>query len=413
MKCRCCNKELNDILLDLNFAPLSNSYIKNPYPKDFYEKYYPLVVYYCTKCWFVQSNTFNNPKEIFNEEYAYLSSASKTFLNHCKIYVDDIIKRLNLKSNKSLVMEIASNDGYLLNFFNKKNIKNIGIEPTKSTANIAVKKGVNTINKFYDLSFSKKINKKYGKSDLIIANNVYAHVPDIINFTKGIRNNLKKEGVVTIEFPHFQNLLKNNLFDTIYHEHYSYLSLSSVKKIFQKCGLKLWHVEKISTQGGSLRVYGSLNNSNYLTSKDVAKILKEERKFGLLDKKIYINYSKKIKKFKLDCMNYLIKEKSLGKSIAIYGAAAKGNTFLNYLRISKDIIDVAFDTSKFKIKTLMPGSLIKIENPNNIKNHKPDIIIVLPWNLFDEIFFYLSNKINWNCDIIAFLPKFKRCKIRK
>ena len=251
MKCRCCGNNSNNILIDLNSSPLANSYIQTPLKSNFNEKYYPLIVHYCKKCWFVQANTINDPKHIFNNDYAYLSSTSSTFLKHCKTYTKEVIDKFNL-NKKSFVIEIASNDGYLLNFFNKEKIPNLGIEPAKSTADIALKKGVKTIKKFFDLKFSKILNKKYGKADLVVANNVYAHVPNIIDFTKGIRNILKKQGVVSIEFPHFKNLLKNNLFDTIYHEHYSYLSLHSVYNIFKKCNLKILDVKKIKTQGQRL-----------------------------------------------------------------------------------------------------------------------------------------------------------------
>lgn len=410
MKCRCCGKNINNILIDLNFSPLANSYIKKPVNKNFFERHYPLVVYYCKKCWFVQANTINDPKDIFNNDYAYLSSTSSTFLKHCKQFTTEIIDKLKL-NEKSFVLEIASNDGYLLDLFNAVNIPNLGIEPTKSTADIANKKGVKTIKKFFDLKLSKLLYKKCGKADLVVANNVYAHVPNIIDFTKGINKILKKEGVVCIEFPHFKNLLKNNLFDTIYHEHYSYLSLNSVLNVFKKCDLKIFDVKKINTQGGSLRIYGCKNNSNYIISKNVYKILNEEKKYGLLNEKIYKSYKQKILKLKINSLTFLLNQKKLGKKIAIYGAAAKGNTFLNYLRLSKDIIDVAFDSSEYKINTLMPGSLINIENPKYISKYKPNLIIILPWNLFDEITSFLSKKIYWKCELITFLPKFKNMKL--
>ena len=383
MKCRFCRNNLKDKILDLGKSPPSNAYLKNKSQFN-YEKYFPLKLYLCKKCYLVQTQDFNKPEELFTNDYAYFSGTSKLFVEHAKKYVEKISKKLNL-NRKSFVVEIASNDGYLLKNFLKKKIPCLGIEPTKSTYKKSLSIKIPTLNKFFGTSLSKEIVNRYRKADLVIGNNVYAHVPDINDFTKGIKNILNLNGTVTLEFPHLFNLVKHNQFDTIYHEHYSYLSLYTVSKIFSEHNLKIFHVEKIFTHGGSLRVYGCHQTNNKKINKSVSKILTEERNAGLLKLKSYKNLQKNADKTKLEFINFLKKLKSKNKIISAYGAAAKGNTLLNFCNIKNDTIDFVFDASESKQNKYLPGSHIKILNPRSLLKKKVDYLLILPWNIKNEI----------------------------
>lgn len=405
MKCRNCQKKLNFKWIDLGNSPPSNNYIKK---KDFKkkEKKFPLKVYVCKKCWLAQTWDYARAEDLFKKDYAYFSSTSKTFLKHAKDYTDKIIKKLKL-NNKSKVIEIASNDGYLLKNFKKKNIPCIGIEPTIDTANFAEKLGIKVIKSFFNSKLAKNLTKDQNNADLIIGNNVYAHVPDICDFTKGIEILLKENGTVTLEFPHLLKLIKYNQFDTVYHEHFSYLSLSVVKNIFQKNNLKIYNVEEIKTHGGSLRVYGCKKKAKFSCNRNVKKILDQEISFGLKKIDTYKKFQKKIDAVKYEFLKFLNNEKNKNKKICGYGAAAKGNTLINYCNIKNNIIDFICDASPYKQNMKLPGSKIPIYSPYKIKEKKPDYIIILPWNLSKEIQNQLSYIKKWNGKFVTVIPKLK------
>jgi len=400
-KCRFCRAELKTVFADLNTAPLVNNYIR---PENLYKEeiFYPLVTYACGNCKLVQTLDFNPSEQIFTDDYAYFSSYSSSWLEHSKRYVNMICGRLNLNKN-SKVMEIASNDGYMLQYFKEKNIPNLGIEPCKNVADAAIKKGITTIVDF----FGRKLAKKLPKADLICMCNVLAHVPDINDFTAGIKTALKKGGTVTIEFPHLLNIMKYNQFDTIYHEHYSYLSLIFIQKLFKRNGLKLYDVEELPTHGGSLRIYGCHFTDNKSVSNTVKKILNEEKKFGLEKMKTYANFNKKTKETKRKLLKILIDIKSKNKTIVAYGAAAKGNTLFNYCGISNDFIDYSVDLSPQKQNKYLPGCRIPVKHPDEIIKTKPDYIIITPWNIKDEILGQLNYTKRWGAKFILAIPEAK------
>ena len=405
MNCRHCKKKLAYIFLDLGFAPPSNSYLS---VKDLNktEKYFPLKVYVCNKCWLVQTKDYIDAKELFTSEYAYVSSTSSSWLKHAKNYTDMIIDKYKLNS-KNYVIEIASNDGYLLKNFLKKKIPCLGIEPTESTAKQAIKLGVPVLKKFFSEKLAKKLSDKRKKADLIIGNNVYAHVPDINDFTKGLKIILKKSGVVTLEFPHLLQLIKHNQFDTIYHEHFSYLSLYTVNKIFNKQGLKVFNVEEIETHGGSLRVYGCHKNDTRKLNQNVKLLLKKEKDFGLQKIKTYQNFQIKVNKIKDELISFLIKQKNNRKKVIAYGAAAKGNTLLNYAGIKKDLLSFVCDGATAKQGQFMPGSHIPILPPENLKKIRADYILILPWNISKEIKKQNFNLRKKGAKFLIAVPKLK------
>ena len=385
MKCRHCNNLLKQTFLDLGYAPPSNSYLnKKDLSKP--EIYYPLKIRVCNKCWLVQTEDYAKAETFFTPDYAYFSSISSSWLLHAKKYSDKIIKELNL-NKKSYVVEIASNDGYLLKNFIKKKIPCLGIEPTKSTADVAKKLKIPVIRKFFTESLSNKIVRDEKKADLIIGNNVFAHVPDINDFTKGIKVLLKQGGIVTLEFPHLMRLIEKRQFDTIYHEHFSYLSLNTISNIFSTFGLRIWKVEELATHGGSLRVYGCHEKDGRPICQSVNKILKEEVNKGLLKLKTYVNFQKKIDQIKDNFLSFLIKQKRLSKKIVAYGAAAKGNTLLNFSGVKPDLLPFVFDAAKSKQGKFLPGSHIPILPPKELTKIKPDFLLILPWNIINEIKF--------------------------
>ena len=329
MKCRNCSSNLNKMFVDLGTSPPSNSYItKNNLLKK--EKKYPLKVFVCENCWLVQTQDFTKVDQLFDDNYAYFSSTSKSFLNHAKSYALDIIDRIKLKK-ESLVIEVASNDGYLLKNFLERKIPCLGIEPTKSTADFAKSIGIPVIKDFFSSKLADKLLDDGISADLICGNNVYAHVPNINDFTLGLKKILKKSGTITLEFPHILQLIKFNQFDTIYHEHFSYLSLYAVNAIFKKFDLRIYRVEELGVHGGSLRIYGCHNDHSIKTEDSFVYILKKEILFGINRINIYEDFQKKVKLTSQNFLNFLNSEHNYGKKIAAYGAAAKGNTILNYL----------------------------------------------------------------------------------
>ena len=403
MNCRHCKKKLEHLFLDLGFAPLSNAYISK---EDLHkpELTYPLRVMVCKICWLVQTEDFVDAFDLFTSDYAYFSSTSISGLEHALRYSEMIQKRLLLDSD-SLVIEIASNDGYLLKNFVKAGIPCLGIEPAKSTADAAVKLGIPVQHEFFDSKLAEKLAANGKKADLIIGNNVYAHVPDINDFTLGLKMLLKPNGTITLEFAYLLKLVQENQFDTIYHEHFSYLSLHAVDSIFKRAGLKIYDIDELATQGGSLRVYGCHEETDFDTTESVNEQLKKEEETGLLELETYIHFQRQAVKVKNDLLVFLLEQKIQGKSVAGYGAAAKGNTLLNYGGVKPDLLPFVCDASLSKQGKFLPGSYIPIFPPDYIKEQKPDYVIILPWNITGEIKDQLSFIHNWGGKFVTAVPK--------
>lgn len=383
MNCRSCDEFLLTTVIDLGFAPPSNAYLsKEQLSKP--EKTFPLRVMLCEACWLVQTEDFLDKDEIFDSEYHYFSSTSTSWVEHSKKYADSIIKELSLNS-QSFVVEVASNDGYLLQHFQSSGVPCLGVEPTLSTAKVAQNRGIPTIVEFFGEVVATGIKADRGPADLIIGNNVFAHVPDLNDFCKGIFALLGEDGVCTLEFPHLLSLLKFNQFDTIYHEHFSYLSLIAIIPLFRRHGLRIFNVEKLSTHGGSLRVYVSKQNSVFQENMSVESLLNEEEGFALDSKLGYSKIGTKTREMKFELLKFLISARDSGKVVVGYGAAAKGNTFLNYAGIDSDLIAFVVDAAKSKQSKYLPGSHIPVLSPEELSKVKPDVVLILPWNIADEV----------------------------
>ncbi len=406
LSCRFCSVPLVHTFVDLGMSPIANDLV--PFEgKTLKENFYPLKVYICQKCLLVQLPNTKRDDQIFTDKYTYFSSYSTSWLEHAKAYTDMAIKRFSLNKN-SFVVELASNDGYLLQYFKQKEIPVLGIEPSRNTATAARKKGINTIIKFFGNDTAKDLVKEGKKADLIIANNVLAHVPSLNDFVKGMKAILKENGVITIEFPHLLKLMEFTQFDTIYHEHYSYFSFTTVEKIFISHGITLFDVEELPTHGGSLRIYGRHTENESLKVQDsVLALIKKEEKKGLVNLKGYSDFSGKVAKVKYDFLFNLIKLKRKGYKIVGYGAAAKGATFLNYCGAGTEFIDYIVDKSPHKQNHYLPGVRIPIYSSKKIIESKPDYIIILAWNLASEIIGELSYIRNWGGKFITAIPFFK------
>jgi hypothetical protein len=402
MNCRHCSASLDIEFADLGTSPPSNSYLKvNQLQKP--EIFYPLRVKVCKKCWLVQTEDFARREDFFSPDYSYFSSFSKTWLLHAQDYATKMIERLKL-NDKSLVVEVASNDGYLLQYFQAFNIPCIGIEPTRSTALVSSQKGIPTICEFFGAELANMLAKEKKLADLIPANNVLAHVPDMNDFLTGIRILLKNNGVATFEFPHLLQLVQKTQFDTIYHEHYSYLSLISIQNILKTNRLEVFDVEEIPTHGGSLRVYVHKKDSgSHGISDRVETLYKKEKLAGIDTNCFYKNFQNKINDTKDSMLKFLLEIK--GKKIIGYGAAAKGNTFINYTGIRSDLLSFVVDKSPHKQNKFLPGSRIPIYGENIIKEFKPDFVVILPWNLKNEISDQLSYIREWGGQFIVAIPK--------
>lgn len=383
MNCRHCSTPLAHTFLDLGFAPPSNAYLsKEDLNKP--EKCYPLRVLVCDQCWLVQTEDYAEADELFIPEYAYFSSASSTWLEHARKYVEMTIGRLGLNAD-SLVVEVASNDGYLLKNFLAAGIPCLGIEPTASTAEAAEKLGIPVIREFFGERLGKELAASGRQADLILGNNVYAHVPDINDFTRGLKAALKPLGTITLEFPHLMRLIEFNQFDTVYHEHFSYLSLYAVERIFAADGLKVYDVEELSTHGGSLRVYGCHADSAREVSEAVRRLREEEKWRGLLHLETYTGFQPRAEKVKDDFLTFLLEQKRAGKTVAAYGAAAKGNTLLNFAGVKPDLLPFVCDAAPSKQDKYLPGSHIPIRHPDALAAAAPDFVLILPWNIADEV----------------------------
>lgn len=406
MKCRNCNAPLNKVFIDLGLAPPSNSYLSEQNLNK-QEPIYPLKLFVCETCFLVQIDEHVKATDIFNADYAYFSSYSSSWLNHCKAYAEMITWKYNLNFS-SLVIEIASNDGYLLQYFKEKNIPVLGIEPSLGTAKVALQKGIDTLVDFFGKPLAEKIAGENKKADLVLGNNVLAHVPDIHDFVGGLKSVLKDEGVITMEFPHILQMIKNNQFDTIYHEHFSYFSVISVAGIFERNGLKIFDVEELPTHGGSLRIYAKhKEDDSKAISTNIDLILGNEQKAGLHSIDGYTGFQESADIIRSDLLNFLNTQKNNGKKIAAYGAAAKGNTLLNYCGITGDLIDFVVDKSPHKQGKFMPGSHIPVVSENEILKKQPDFVVILPWNIKDEIIEQLSYIRQWDGQFIISIPTLK------
>jgi hypothetical protein len=343
--------------------------------------------------------------EIFSSDYAYFSSFSTSWLAHAKKYTEMMIERFGF-NEKSQVIEIASNDGYLLQYFKERNVPVLGIEPTANTAAVAKTKGIDSVIEFFGTPLATRLSKEGKKADLLLGNNVLAHVPDINDFVGGMKVILNDKGVITMEFPHLYQLVINNQFDTIYHEHFSYLSFTTVKKIFEAQGLEMFDVQEIPTHGGSLRIFAKhKGDSSKEISKNVSDLLKKEEAAGMLSIKYYDNFQEKVDKIKNDLLEFLLDQKKKGKKVAAYGAAAKGNTLLNYCGVKKDLISFVVDANPAKQNKFMPASHIPICTEARIKSDKPDVILILPWNIKEEIVKQLDYVKEWGCRFAVPIPK--------
>lgn len=383
MKCRHCQTQLTHTFLDLGFAPPSNAYLTEA---DLArpEKYYPLKVKVCTDCWLVQTEDYAQADELFSPDYAYFSSTSTGWLSHAANYAQAMTRRLKLNAN-SHVIEIASNDGYLLKNFVAAGIPCLGIEPTASTAAAAEKLGIPVLREFFGEALGQMLTANGKSADLIVGNNVYAHVPDINDFTCGLKAALKEGGTITLEFPHLMRLIEQTQFDTVYHEHFSYLSLYTVERIFKSAGLRIFDVEQLPTHGGSLRIFGCHAEDSRTSTDAVSTMLTDEFQRGLQTLAIYQNFQARADKVKDDMLSFLIEQKRVGKRVAAYGAAAKGNTLLNYGGVKPDLLPFVCDAAAAKQGKFLPGSHIPILHPSALAANSPDYVLILPWNIADEV----------------------------
>jgi 2-polyprenyl-3-methyl-5-hydroxy-6-metoxy-1,4-benzoquinol methylase len=401
--CRFCARILSHTFLDLGVSPLCETYLTEE-QLNHMEPFYPLHVYVCESCFLVQLQEYVRPEHIFND-YAYFSSYSDSWLQHAKTYTDMIAARLKL-DGQSHVIELASNDGYLLQYFVEKGIPVLGVEPAANVAQAAVNKGIPTVVKFFGERTAQELAADRGQADLLIGNNVLAHVPDLNDFVAGIKILLKPAGIVTMEFPHLKKLIEENQFDTIYHEHYSYFSFITVKNVFAAHGLTIFDVEELASHGGSLRIYARRtgNPAKPVTGR-VKDLMQQEETAGFERLETYLSFTKSVEETKRTLLTFMINAKRKGKSIAGYGAPGKGNTLLNYCGIRTDFIDYTVDRNPYKHGKYTPGTHIPIYDPGKITETKPDYILILPWNLRHEITQQLAYVREWGAQFIVPIPE--------
>lgn len=404
-QCRSCGTTLAHTFVDLGMSPLANSYIK-PEQRSRMEPFYPLHVYVCSACLLVQLEQFSSPHDIFSD-YAYFSSFSDSWLAHAKRYVDMIADRFQL-GRDSKVVEIASNDGYLLQSFVARGVPVLGVEPAANVAEVAKQKGINTTVAFFGEKTARGLVADGWGADLIIGNNVLAHVPDLNDFVEGLKVLLKPTGLITIEFPHLVKLMEQNQFDTVYHEHFSYFSFLAVEKVFARHGMTLFDVEELPTHGGSLRIYARHAQD---TSKPIGaraqdlKAREEKSGFGRLDH--YLSFGPQVEATKRKLLSFLIAAKQEGKRVVGYGAPAKGNTLLNYCGVRTDLIDYTVDRSPHKQGHFLPGVHIPIHSPETVRETRPDYVLILPWNLREEVMEQMAFIRDWGGKFVVPIPEVK------
>lgn len=400
--CRICKSPLTETFVDLGFSPLANNFIQ-PEQLQVPETHYPLHVYFCTQCFLVQLPNIISPESIFST-YAYFSSYSDSWLAHCEQYTKMMIKRFGL-DHTNHVVEIASNDGYLLQYFAQQNIPVLGIEPAENVARIAEEKGIPTVSKFFGVETAKHILQSHSYADVLIGNNVFAHVPDLHDFVEGCSILLSPNGILTAEFPHLLQLIQNNQFDTIYHEHYSYFSFHTLSRLFAEHGFTVFDVEEISTHGGSLRVYAQHSDEGKQpVAEHVQTMIHKEEQAALHQHDTYLSFQQHVNQCKYALLSFLLDAKENNQSVAAYGAAAKGNTLLNYCGIRPDMISFVVDRSPHKLGHYLPGSHIPIMDEEYLKNTKPDYVIILPWNIKDEILQQLDYIQSWGGKFVIPIP---------
>lgn len=405
MKCRHCGQPLQHTFLDLGFAPPSNAYLtQDDLTRP--EKYFPLKIRVCDHCWLVQTEDYAQADELFNADYAYFSSTSEGWLRHARHYAQYMRQRLAL-GPASFVIEVASNDGYLLKNFVEMGIPCLGIEPTASTAQAAEQLGIPVRREFFGEALARQLAAEGKQADLIAGNNVYAHVPDINDFTRGLKAALKTGGTITLEFPHLLQLIQQAQFDTVYHEHFSYLSLGTVQRIFQAAGLRVHDVQTLGTHGGSLRVFGCHAQDPRPDAPAVQEILQLELSNGLQELTTYTNFQTKADRVKDELLSFLLEQKKAGKTVAAYGAAAKGNTLLNYAGVKTDLLPMVADAAKAKQGKFMPGSHIPIVPPDVLIASKPDLVLILPWNIATEVVAQIKNQLPTGTRFVLAVPELK------
>jgi len=403
MKCRHCAVPLELTLVDLGSAPPSNAYL-TAQTLHAPEKWFPLRVLVCEQCWLAQTEDFARADDLFDAEYAYFSGFSSSWLAHCERYVSDMAARFGLGAG-SHVVEVAANDGYLLQYVKARGIPCTGIEPTASTAAAARARGIPIVEDFFGVRLAKELAAQGRQADLMAANNVLAHVPDINDFAAGFAHLLKPQGVATFEFPHLMRLVAENQFDTIYHEHFSYLSLGTVSRIFAGAGLAVFDVEELPTHGGSLRVCAQrADGGRQPRSGRVDALLRREAQAGMLETDFYADFQARTDKVKNDFLAFLLEMKREGKRVAAYGAAAKGNTLLNYAGVRPDLIPFVVDRNPAKQGKYLPGSRIPIVGEERLKEARPDCIVLLPWNLREEVMAQLAYARVWGARFVTAVP---------
>jgi len=404
MNCRHCGTDVKLTLVDLGSAPPSNAYLtkltlRRP------EKWFPLKVLVCESCWLVQAEAYSRAAELFNEEYAYFSSFSDIWLTHAETYVRAMTDRFALTGD-SHVVEVASNDGYLLQYVKERGISCLGIEPTPSTASAARLKGIETIEEFFGTKLANRLANQGGQADLMVANNVLAHVPEINDFAAGFAALLKPQGVATFEFPHLMHLIEQNQFDTIYHEHFSYLSFTTVVRVFDANGLSVFDVGELDTHGGSLRVFAQRKDmGKHPISEKTTELLNREAAAGMNRASYYEGFQKTADTVKNGFLTFLLDAKRQGKTVVGYGAAAKGNTLMNYAGVRTDLISFVVDRNPAKQGKFMPGSRIPIVEESQLKDAKPDYVVILPWNLKSEIMQQLDYVKSWGGEFVTAVPE--------
>lgn len=403
-ECRFCGRVLHDVVIDLGASPLSNAYVPPERHMDM-EPFYPLKVWFCPQCGLVQLEEFTSPDAIFSD-YDYFSSYSDTWLAHAQRYVEHMTSDYDIGKD-SQVVEIASNDGYLLQYFLQKGIRALGVEPAANVAAVAREKGVPTENAFFGENTARELKEKGYAADLMLGNNVLAHVPDINDFVEGFHVLLKPDGFMTVEFPHLLNLVRETQFDTIYHEHFSYLSLTTVQKIFASHGLQVFHVEELSTHGGSLRVFACREERPRAVSSMVENVLERERAAKLTDFSGYREFAGASLKIKLDLLEFLISARRENKKVCGYGAAAKGNTLLNYAGVRHDLIEAVADRNPHKQGKYLPGSRIPVLSPEKMLEQRPDYVLILPWNLKEEVMAQLAPIREWGGRFVTAIPELR------
>jgi hypothetical protein len=399
--CRACGAQLKQTFVDLGLSPLANSYVPAEKVREG-EVFYPLHVYVCDHCFLVQLEEFESPEAIFSN-YAYFSGYSTSWLRHAENYVIAMEQRFGLGPQHKVV-EVASNDGYLLQYFVARNIPVLGVEPAGNVAEAAIARGVPTEVMFFGETTAKTLRQAGHAADLMAANNVLAHVPDILDFIGGFRILLEPEGVATFEFPHLLRMVEQKQFDTIYHEHFSYLSLGVVASMMKRKGLRVFDVQELETHGGSLRVFACHDDASHKQESSVDRIIAEERRASLFDLTGYAGFAEDIVDIKCRALEFLIKARAEGKIVCAYGAAAKGNTFLNYCGIGPELVRVAADRSPHKQNRLLPGSRIPVVSPDDMRALRPDYILILPWNLKDEIAEQLKEIREWGGKFVTAIP---------